>query len=376
MKKEHLLFNLILCTSVFLSAAGFIGQLDVYADYDRDVLKEPAVSLVMRGLHDGISPFRVTLSDEDESDEGLSEPGIFEDDENDDNIPSGNDVSTNGTVLDKGNRNEAVSENTPAAENDDGVTTESEGKRKDDNKDNMQDGEQADRQNLEDEDDQTDNSDSDGGRDKTGDSEDDGDGEPRSFTSVDDDYFSDALFIGDSRMEGLSRYVEPIDSRADFYTKTALTIYDLKDGKSVKTEMGTMSLWSLLDEKQYGKIYLMVGLNEIGTGNPEYFKKAYAEVIDEIREREPDAIIFINGIIHVSAAKSASDPYFNNPKINERNAAIATLADNIDIFYIDVNEALDDAGGNLRAEITFDEVHMKGSCYDPWYKYLITHGVE
>ena len=295
MKKEYLLLILIVSVSIFLSAAGLIGTLDVYADYDHDIVKEPALSLVMRGIHDGISPFgKGPETDVDADAEYASEK------DPDDDPNKGTDTVSENGVEEK----------------------------------------------------------------------------ERSFTTVDDDYFSDALFVGDSRIDGLSRYVGPIDERADFYTKTALTIYNLKDGKTVKTGMGNISLWDLFEEKTYGKIYIMVGLNEIGTGDAEYFKKAYAEVIDGIREREPDAIIFINGIIHVSAAKSASDPYFNNPKINERNAAIASLADNKSIFYIDVNEALDDGAGNLRADITFDEVHLKGSCYDPWYQYLLSHGIE
>ncbi|MCR5510757.1 MAG: hypothetical protein K6F54_07420, partial [Lachnospiraceae bacterium] len=40
---------------------------------------------------------------------------------------------------------------------------------------------------------------------------------PKEFITVDDDYFKDALFIGDSRMVGLSQYCEPLDTRADFY---------------------------------------------------------------------------------------------------------------------------------------------------------------
>ena len=322
MKKEYLLLILIVSVSIFLSAAGLIGTLDVYADYDHDIVKEPALSLVMRGIHDGISPFgKGPETDVDTDAEDASEK------DHDDDPEKGID---------------SVSENGSDAKNEDDMTVSA-------NKI-----------------DDTDKSLSENGVEE----------KERSFTTVDDDYFSDALFVGDSRIDGLSRYVGPIDERADFYTKTALTIYNLKDGKSVKTDMGNISLWDLLEEKTYGKIYLMVGLNEIGTGDAEYFKKAYAEVIDGIREREPDAIIFINGIIHFSAAKSASDPYFNNPKINERNAAIASLADNKSIFYIDVNEAFDDGAGNLRADITFDEVHLKGSCYDPWYQYLLSHGIK
>ncbi|MBQ9334079.1 MAG: hypothetical protein IJS12_07095 [Lachnospiraceae bacterium] len=194
---------------------------------------------------------------------------------------------------------------------------------------------------------------------------------------VDDDYFNDALFIGDSRMVGLSEYCEPLDTRADFYVKKALTIYNLLDGKAIRSFDGTQkSLWEVLDEKQYGKIYIMVGINEIGVGNAEYFRDAYEQVVDKIREAQPDAFIFINSIMHVSQSKSDADSLYNNPNINARNNAIASLADNRHIFYLNINEAVDDENGALRSDITFDDIHLKGSCYEPWHEYLLAHGVK
>ncbi len=194
---------------------------------------------------------------------------------------------------------------------------------------------------------------------------------------VDDDYFNDALFIGDSRMVGLSEYCEPLDTRADFYVKKALTIYNLLDGKAIRSFDGTQkSLWEVLDEKQYGKIYIMVGINEIGVGNAEYFRDAYEQVVNGIREAQPDAFIFINSIMHVSQSKSDTDSLYNNTNINARNDAIASLADDRHVFYLNINEAVDDENGALRSDITFDDIHLKGSCYEPWHEYLLAHGVK
>jgi lysophospholipase L1-like esterase len=119
----------------------------------------------------------------------------------------------------------------------------------------------------------------------------------------------------------------------------------------------------------------MLGLNEIGTGTPETFAEAYGEVIDQIRELQPDAIIYIQGIMHVTAHKSDNDKHFNNYNINRRNEEIAKFADNKTIFYIDMNEAVDDENGNLMDELTFDDVHLKASSYDRWYQYLLNHGI-
>ena len=118
---------------------------------------------------------------------------------------------------------------------------------------------------------------------------------------------------------------------------------------------------ALQNDEPYGKIYIMLGLNEIGTGTTETFVAKYAEVVARIRELQPDAIIYIQGIMHVTQKKSDNDKIFNNPTINERNEALSHLANNVDIFYIDMNEAVDDENGNLLEELSTDDIHLKAS---------------
>ena len=195
------------------------------------------------------------------------------------------------------------------------------------------------------------------------------------FTEVDDDYFSDALFIGDSRTVGLSEYCAPLAERAVFYSKISLTIYDCMTKEFIKTDNGKINIDTALSENSYGKIYIMLGLNEIGTGDAKYFKDAYSGVLDRITELQPDAIIYIQGIMHVTENKSKNDKYFNNANINERNEALSELADNKRIFYIDMNEAVDDENGNLESSLSFDDVHLKASSYERWHEFLLSHAI-
>lgn len=196
------------------------------------------------------------------------------------------------------------------------------------------------------------------------------------FVRVEEDYFDDALFIGDSRTQGLFEY-GGMEERATFYCKTSLTIYDLfkKDKAFIKKDGESMTLTQALTERQFGKIYLMVGINELGTGTPEYFFEEYAKAVYKIRELQPDAIIFVEGIMRVASQKNASDPIFNNTGINIRNVEIETLADNHSIFYIDVNEAVCDENGNLHDDWTFDQIHLKARYYEIWKEFLLDHGI-
>ena len=191
------------------------------------------------------------------------------------------------------------------------------------------------------------------------------------FETVTEDYFDDALFIGDSRTVGLRDYTD-LAEHADFYCETSLTIYKVLE-ESFK---GKGTILEALSKKNYGKIYLMVGINELGRGTTEDFMAKYTEVVDTLHELCPDAKIMIQGIMHVSEKKSSSDAIFNNSNINARNNAIATLADNVHFFYIDMNEAVCDENGNLNAEYTHDQIHLLGMYNDLWKQFLMEHGVE
>lgn len=190
------------------------------------------------------------------------------------------------------------------------------------------------------------------------------------FYPVDEEYFDDALFIGDSRTVGLRNYTD-LSDHADFLCETSMTIYKVLSTKF--KGMGTVE--EVLNAKDYKKIYLMVGINELGRGTTEEYMEKYTEVVDTLHELAPDAKIVIQGNMHVSGEKSRTDAVFNNNNIDARNHAIATLADNETFFYLDMNEAVCDENGDLNAEYTYDNIHLLGKYNELWKQFLLQHGV-
>lgn len=318
--------------SVILSIISYACQSSAYSEYSEtlDFASTPHIALVFKGLSDGVYPWsKPTVGGEelfaDDRNE-ISEMGSLDNDEfssgeKNDDAESVITVSANGSLDVSGN---SVSGNDSFEDTVSGNDSE----------------------------------------------------KVYELTAVDPEYFNDALFIGDSRTVGLSEYCKELDERATFYAKVSLTIFKVLNTPFVKTEDNDkITVEQALSENQFAKIYIMLGLNEIGTGTPEYFANAYADVIAKIRELQPDAIIYIQGIMHVTEAKSRTDKYFNNENIDIRNEAIAQLANGQDIFYLDMNESVDDENGNLLAELTFDDVHLKASSYQRWYDYLLGHAI-
>lgn len=196
------------------------------------------------------------------------------------------------------------------------------------------------------------------------------------YETVEEAYFDDALFIGDSRTVGLSEYAGL--TNATFYASTGLTVYKVFNAEIVPVEGSRQkqTIEEALGEKQFGKIYLMIGINEMGTGTVETFMEKYREVVAHLQELQPEAIIYVQAIMRVSTARSDQGDYINNEGIDERNAEIAKLEDGKRVFFLDVNPVVSDEDGGLVADYTFDGVHLRAKYVSLWKQFLMEHAVS
>ncbi len=195
---------------------------------------------------------------------------------------------------------------------------------------------------------------------------------PQPFQLVDERYFDDALFIGDSRMEGFGLHS---GLKSTFYAATGLQLHEIDRYKVVRTANGKVPIFSVMQPGVYKKVYIKVGLNELGWGTDELFLQEYADLIARIRELEPDAIIYVHGLIHVTAAKSESDKIHTNEAINARNAMLQQFAAEQQAYYVDINEVVSDATGALLPDLTSDGIHLKAKYMELWKNYLMAHAV-
>ena len=196
-----------------------------------------------------------------------------------------------------------------------------------------------------------------------------------SYTKENIGYFHDAAFLGDSRTLGISDYAGL--EGADFFCDSGMMIFKLLEEKVTYQKTGDkVDLNQVLQEKQYGKIYIMLGMNELGYGNTEMYLEQYRKVLNQIKEWQPQAIIYVMANLHVSREKNNMETEFNNININDKNAASAQLANGMDIFYLDVNPLFTDSDGFLNADLSFDGVHLYAQHYDVWREFLLEHAVE
>ena len=189
-------------------------------------------------------------------------------------------------------------------------------------------------------------------------------------TGVGDSYFDDALFIGNSLTEGLRLYA---GLNATYYSSTGLTAGGALEKPVAETENGCMTIPEALKQEHFGKIYIMLGINELGWPNTNAFVEDYTELVKDIKQTQPNAVIYLQAILPVTEEKSNSDEVFTMDRINQFNGMIKQIAKDQNVCYLNVGECMSDSHGYLQSEASTDGIHLSKEYCLKWVDYLKTH---
>ena len=193
---------------------------------------------------------------------------------------------------------------------------------------------------------------------------------------VEEEYFADAAFIGDSRTDGF-RIFSGL-TQGDYLYKTGLTVFQI-DKERIKVEGKKMTVAQALERKEYGKIYVCLGLNELGQEDDQGYYDHYAALIDLIRATRPEATVYVQLLIPVNEQKRAESgvgDYINNAQIQVYNDLLYQLAQEKHVFLVDPAQAIVDETGQPAYEEVADGVHFRKEPYQRWLDYLKRHTVS
>ena len=192
--------------------------------------------------------------------------------------------------------------------------------------------------------------------------------------AVDNSYFDDAVFIGDSRTEGLILYTGL--SNTTVYANQGLMVDTVFTSPVIQMDGQKLSVVEALRRTEFKKVYIMLGINETGWAYESIFIDKYKALIEEIQSINPQAIIYIQEIMPVTAETSRTHSYVKNDKIQRYNELLAKLAKEMGAYYIDTGAAVADDSGCLPEEAAIDGIHLKKPYCDKWLDYLKTHTVQ
>lgn len=186
---------------------------------------------------------------------------------------------------------------------------------------------------------------------------------------INQDNFSDAVFIGNSRTEGLQLNTGLTSAR--FLAAKGLKVDTALTDKVIKLKNGSRgTVIDGLKEGTYNRVYVMFGMNELGWPYLDVFTNRYEKLINEIKKIQPNATIYVQSILPVSQEKSDKDSTYNNKNIRKFNKAIKKMANKNGCTYLDVLGAVADGNLNLPSDASLDGVHLNKEYSEKWLSYL------
>ena len=129
----------------------------------------------------------------------------------------------------------------------------------------------------------------------------------------------------------------------------------------------------------YGKVYLSFGVNELGVYDDKGFYNRYCEAVDIIRASQPDAVIYIQGLIPLNEdliREKGGRDYLQNERLRTYNELMKQVALDKQVAFLDLYSEFVQEDGQLAYEASRDGVHLHREWCEQWLAYLQNHTVS
>ncbi|MCD8390573.1 MAG: GDSL-type esterase/lipase family protein [Firmicutes bacterium] len=184
--------------------------------------------------------------------------------------------------------------------------------------------------------------------------------EPRiDENGINQTFYDNTAFVGNSFVEGITIY--ELLENCDYFSKVGLSINQVT---SVSTATGSVPIIEELNAgKQYAKIFLMFGENEVGWIGDAFFEQ-YQTVIDTVRSYQPSAGIYILAVTPISQKVSEQDvDGLNIENIKTYNEKLKALAEQNGAVFADIFTPFVQEDGYLAADAATDGIHFGEDYY-------------
>ena len=202
--------------------------------------------------------------------------------------------------------------------------------------------------------------------------------------AVDESYYDDVLFAGDSRMGSVALYGRHENAHVEFVTSLNLMMIDIMpiddlsrepyvDGAGKSEE--TRTLMDVINDNERNNIYLLFGINEIRNPSFDAFAAKFQEVLDVILAKNPHASVYIILAYHPDYISGLPEPALTIQLV-DLNEHLITLARNNHVYYLDLDNGLDDEDNTIRNEYVADGLHVTPTGTHALEDYFATHVIR
>ena len=186
-----------------------------------------------------------------------------------------------------------------------------------------------------------------------------------------DDELADALFIGDSRTVGLFNNCDR--PKATFYCSIGLNIQTAFESQSIRLDNGNMGtvIDALAQGHQFGRVFINFGTNEMSWPYYDGFIKLYAKLVENVRKYSPNAKIYCESILPVTATRDMQGDAINNTNVKALNEYIQKFASANGCIYLPCDTAVMGEDGKLPEEASTDGIHLSIEYCRYWLNYIV-----
>ncbi len=186
------------------------------------------------------------------------------------------------------------------------------------------------------------------------------------------DFFSDAVFVGDSVSGALWYYANHSDGLGDalFFCENSFSAYAAVNNYTQLWYRGYQgALWDLIKRAEVKKVFIMLGMNDLKSNGLERALESYQGLIEKIVEVNPDVTVFIQSCTPVYA--NNEQPPLTNENMNAYNAAMREYAEENGHVFVDIAPYFMDENGGLSDEYCRDQyVHLHAHVGEYWAELL------
>lgn len=204
-----------------------------------------------------------------------------------------------------------------------------------------------------------------------------------------DDYFDDALFVGDSVANGLKLYTtmyEKIFQGMVFHTGacygyhnclsavTSSSMHPLYQGQK-------RNIWEMVALTNPNKVFIGFGLNDFGCTTTGSVKKCLDKIVANIRAVKPDVEIIILSSGYFTKDGESYKPNLNDYRTcfrqRDYNQFVLEYCNALGLDYIDVSNCFADEYGYLPKDSSLDNYcHPQIKLYTAWRDILYGYAAD
>ena len=187
----------------------------------------------------------------------------------------------------------------------------------------------------------------------------------------DESYFDSCMFAGDSLIVGLGTYgLIPEDRIA---ANIGMSVMSINTTPLTEPDGTEILAADKINAAAPENLYILLGLNQLGSYTDEQLLAAYGDFIDSI-DREKTNIYIISVPPVTGERETDEDRPILNSDIDNFNSDLLKFANNRCVYYLDLNTVLKGSDGRFREDYAeADGIHFMKSTYRIMLDFLLTH---